>query len=88
MATIDTYRKGEDGKIYLRHIETKNDINEIEFTIIDKEVEFNTNRHLPRLQTDLSELRTEISKLQTEETRLINKIAAIETAVASKVLDN
>ena len=80
MTVIDTYTKKSDGKIYLRHIETRSDVNGEEFTIQDKEVEFDHRKHLPQLQKKLADLRLEIAELETEETRLVNKIAAVETA--------
>lgn len=80
MTVTDTYTKKIDGKIYLRHVETRTDIRGTEFTIQDKEVEFDHRKHLPQLQKKLADVRLEIAELETEETRLVNKIRAVETA--------
>lgn len=79
MTVTDTYEK-RDGKIYLRHLETRADVNGNEFTIQDVEVEFDYRKHLPQLQEKLADVRSEIAELETEETRLVNKISAVETA--------
>jgi hypothetical protein len=80
MGVTDTYSKKPDGKIYLRHVETRSDVNGKEFTIQDAEVEFDHRKHLPQLQEGLADIRSEIAELEEEETRLVNKIAAVETA--------
>ena len=80
MTVTDTYSKKADGKIYLRHVETRSDVNGKEFTVQDAEVEFDHRKHLPQLQKKLADVRSEIAELETEETRLVNKIAAVETA--------
>ncbi len=88
MGVTDTYSKKPDGKIYLRHVETREDINGKEFTLQDKEVEFDHAKHIPQLQKKLADLRSEIAELETEETRLVNKIAAVETARDSVALES
>ena len=80
MTVTDTYTKKEDGKIYLRHVETRTDIDGTEFTIQDTEVEFDHRKHLPQLQKKLADVRSEIAELETEETRLVNKIREVKTA--------
>ena len=80
MAVTDTYTKRPDGKIYLRHVETRSDVNGKEFTVQDAEVEFDHQKHLPQLKKKLADIRSEIADLEAEETRLATKTAAIETA--------
>jgi hypothetical protein len=80
MGVTDTYRKKSDGKIYLRHVETRSDVNGKEFTVQDAEVEFDHQKHLPQLQKKLADLRLEIAELEAEEARLLNKISAVKTA--------
>ncbi len=80
MTVTDTYTRKEDGKIYLRHVETRADVDGREFTIQDAEVEFDHRKHLPQLQNKLADLRSEIAELETEETRLVNKILAVRAA--------
>ncbi len=80
MTVTDTYSKKADGRIYLRHVETRSDVDGKEFTIQDAEVEFDHRKHLPQLQKKLADVRSEIADLETEETRLVNKISAVETA--------
>ena len=80
MGVTDTYSKKTDGKIYLRHVETRSDVNGKEFTVQDAEVEFGHSKHLPQLQKKLADVRSEIAELETEETRLVNKISAVKTA--------
>jgi hypothetical protein len=87
MTTVtDTYSKKPDGKVYLRHVETREDINGKEFTTRDQEVEFDHPKHLPQLRNKLADLRLEIAELEVEETRLVTKIAAVETARDSVVV--
>jgi hypothetical protein len=80
MPVTDTYTKKPDGKVYLRHVETRADVIGKEFTIQDQEVVFDYEKHLPQLEKKLVDLRLEIAELETEETRLVEKIAAVETA--------
>jgi septal ring factor EnvC (AmiA/AmiB activator) len=80
ITVTDTYDKKPDGKVYLRHVETREDINGKEFTLQDQEVEFDHQKHLPQLQKKLADIRSEIAELESEETRLATKIAAVETA--------
>jgi hypothetical protein len=81
MAVTETYTRKEDGKVYLRHIETRTDITGTEFTLRDKEVEFNHRKHLPQLETNLADIRVEIAELEAEESRLVNKISAVKVAI-------
>ena len=85
MSVESTYIKKSDGNVYLRQVEKLKDVNDVEFTTQDKEVIFDAQRHVPQLQSKLSELQAEITDSKTEETRLINQITAIEAAVASKI---
>lgn len=80
MTVVSTYTKKADGRIYLRHVETRSDVTGKEFTIQDAEVEFDHRKHLPQLRNKLADVRSEIGGLEEEETRLVNKIAAVETA--------
>lgn len=80
MAVEQTYRKDEEGRVFLRQKETMKDVDGNTFTVVDKEVEFNHKAHLPQLGKKLTEIQLDISELQEEETRLMNKIAAIKAA--------
>jgi hypothetical protein len=80
MTVTDTYTKKADGKVYLRHVETRSDVTGKEFTLQDQEVEFDHRKHLPQLQTELVDLRLEIAELEGEKARLVNKISAVKTA--------
>jgi hypothetical protein len=79
MTITQTYRK-DKGKLFLRHVETREDVNGKEFIVQDQEVEFDHAKHIPQLQEKLDDIRSEITDLKTEEIRLFNKIAAIVTA--------
>lgn len=80
MGVTDTYSKKPDGKVYLRHVETRTDVIGKEFTLQDKEVEFDHAKHIPQLQKRLADLHLEIAELEAEGARLVNTISAIKTA--------
>jgi len=80
MTITDTYEKKEDGKIYQRRVETIEDVNGIEFTIQDQELEFDP-RDLLEFRRDLADVRLDIEELEAKKTRLVSKITAIETAI-------
>ena len=80
MAVELTYRKREDGKVLVRHVETREDVNGQTFTVADIEKEFNHERHIPQFTKQLEDVRSEIALLEKEETRLVNEITAIKNA--------
>lgn len=79
MTLKKTYEKRE-GTMYLREIETKEDIKGVTFTTRDAEVVFDYKKHLPQLAKKLTDLQEEIADIQVDEARLIEQIAAIKTA--------
>ncbi len=80
MAIETTYRKDNDGKMYLRQMETKEDVNGDVFTLVDKEIEFNHTAHIPQIQKRLDLVQEEIADLQKAEKMYIDRLNAITVA--------
>ena len=67
MSVEVTYLKKVDGKVYQRQIETREDVNGIEFITRDVEKEFLHERILPDIEKEIARLQQEIVDRQEEE---------------------
>ena len=82
MARTETNRKDSNGDVLVRRVHTQEDIHGVTFTVRDTEEPIN-KKALRRLKEALKTIREELQELQElreEKTRLVDRIAAIETA--------